>query len=198
MLVAEKLPPVESLLAMSGRWQRHYDNNYSLRTGYPDSTIYIVPRETLVDFEETLPDLLEAHFLRFNSVYRPQLEDSRTLLANGTMDLPDEDGVLHRFLSIDTFEKAFNNPKMLHVLGLAIKVETVTLGDTVYELVMESVMRTIGVYQSDLDTQYPGWKARWEIGCDLGIKPEELMHHVLNKDIASSTKDQAINGLTFD
>lgn len=178
MLLTESLPPVAHLLTMSGRWRREDENHYRFITSSHGDHFYLLSRQYLHDFDSTLPLVLDAHFIRFKTVYQHQLDETRALLADGSIDCRDEDGVLHRFLAIDTLEESTHAPTMIRMLGFAITTEPVTLGNVVFELVTSSVMRDIGAPKSDLDNRYPGWQQRWAIGQDLGVEHAELMRHV--------------------
>lgn len=106
-------------------------------------------------------------------------KDLLALLQNGSYNLTDSRGVNHTLVDISNFQ-VHSNGCLVSVHGTQCSIQTtVAEGRSIQFITKSSHYCTIQAQAEELDSHFPGWRARWDLGQQLGLPFGELLPYVL-------------------
>lgn len=82
------------------------------------------------------------------------------------------------------FDLPTEETEMLKMYAVCFIIGTVFKGTRAIPYITHSRVETHYASVANLESAYPGWQQRWEIGRELGVPHNELMRHVFTNDLS--------------
>lgn len=185
---------LEKLLQTASSWYVADDATFTavVNDEYDDdnSEEHFVPATLLAELHPDFAVALRAQIEWTEQHYSPSLPVTfgSAVMANlalqesGNYTFVDAIGLKHHLVNILNIRMNPGGRSVL-ILGSRVEIESACVDNRSIAFVTtcrDSTSNHIGV--DELDQQFPGWKARWDLGGQLGMTMEELIPYILEKN----------------
>lgn len=193
-------PPLLYIFGNADRWVLGNDDSFTVSVHVPkqENALYVVTNDELAELNPELPgSLLALLNYRHQRNEEPYAEG---FLAYRTLQLLQSEFYIFKGMTGESYA-------VRDIENLSRGLFPDLMNITCYELVTSSTVDAVFVsnyYRSvlivdrtDMDTRYPGWGQRWEVGQSLDLPKDELFTHVFNVE-KPMTPSVGLPGLEFE